>query len=136
MRVGSVLIIEPNNFRPSVLGNMRRQETCPVCNTSIRLPVLTFVLQGSFGKVENGSVLPRRRFPSPFGSLRHFDLNGAPTLARQVLFDNYFRDSQDAVAPTTSGLWPSEVNDSRHLRESSNDSVFAAFQDCSDIADC
>ena len=40
----SILIIEPDNFRPSVLGNVRRQETCAVCDAPIRLAVLTFVL--------------------------------------------------------------------------------------------
>jgi hypothetical protein len=63
-------------------------------------------------------------------------LNGAPALSRQVLFDNNLWYSQDAIPPTTSGLGFAEVNDSWHLRESSNDSVFAALQDRSDIADC
>jgi hypothetical protein len=58
------------------------------------------------------------------------------TFARQIFLDDGFWNSQHAVAPTTSGLGFAEVNDSRHLRESSNDSVFAALQDDSDISDC
>ena len=61
---------------------------------------------------------------------------GASALSRQVLLDNNLWYSQDAITPMTSGLGFSEVNDSRHLRESSNYSVFAAFQNRRDIADC
>ena len=131
----SALIIEPNNLGPSVLGNVRRQETRSVGNAVIRLAVLTFVLQASFGEIENRSVLPRRRPSPPLGSLRYFNLNGAPAFSRQVLFDNNLWYSQDAIAPTISGLWLPQVNDSRHLRESSNNSIFAALQDGGDIAD-
>src|SRR6266567_3689123 len=115
---------------------MHRQETRPVCDTSERLAVVSVVLDACFGEIENRPVLPRRRLPPPFGSLRHFDLNRASALSRQVLFDNNLRYSQDAITPTASGLGFAEINDSRHLRESSNDSVFAALQNSSDITDC
>jgi hypothetical protein len=52
------------------------------------------------------------------------------------LFDNDLRYSQDAITATTSGLGFAEVDDPRYLRESSNDSVFAALQDRSDITNC
>ena len=115
---------------------MRRQETCPVCDALICLAVSTFVLQGSFGEIENRTVLPRRGLPPSLGSRRYFDLNGASALSRQVLLDNNFWYSQDAITPTVSGLGFAEVNDSRHLRESSNYGVFTALQDRSHIADC
>jgi hypothetical protein len=135
-RVFSIFVIEPNNFRPSVLRNMRRQDTCPVCDATIRLAVLAFVLQGSFGEIEDCTVLPRRGLPPSLGSRRYFDLNGASALSGKVLFDNYLWYSQDAITPTTSGLRLSKVNDSRQLRKSSNDSILAALQDCRDIANC
>jgi hypothetical protein len=113
-----------------------RQETRSVGDAVISLAVLTFVLQGSFGEIENGSVLPRRRLPPPLGSLRYFDLDGLTTFARKIFLDDGFWNSQDAIPATTPSLGFAEVNDSRYLRESSNDSVFAALQDYSDIADC
>jgi hypothetical protein len=63
-------------------------------------------------------------------------LNGAPALSRQVLFDNNLGDSQDAITATASGLGFAEVDDSWYFRESSNNSVFAALQDRSDITNC
>jgi hypothetical protein len=59
-------------------------------------------------------------------------LNGASAFSRQVLFDNDLWYSQDAITPTASGLGFAEVNDSRQLREPSDNSIFAALQDSGD----
>jgi hypothetical protein len=133
MLISSIFVIEPNDFGPTILRDVLRQKTRSVGDAVIRFAVPTFVLQGCFGEIENRSVLPCRRLSPPLGSLRYFDLNGAPALSRQVLFDNNLRNSQDAIPPATSGLWFPQVNDARHLRESSNNSVFAALQNRSDI---
>jgi hypothetical protein len=130
-----VLILKPLDISPTIFRNVRRQDTRSVSDALICLAVLAFILQPGFGKVKNSPVFPLGG-PSPtFGSFGYVDLNRTPALARQILFDNDLRDSQDAIAPTTPGLGFAEINDSRHLREPSNDSIFAALQDCSDIAD-
>src|SRR5258708_31544598 len=135
-----LFVLEPNDLSPTALGDVG-QHACSFGDTLIRLLVFCVVgaksvLHSSLREVTNRTFFPLRRPAPALCSFGNYDLNRASGFGCEIPFDDFLRNTEDAIPPTASGLRLPEVNDSRHLREPSDDGVLAAFQNGSDITDC